>query len=237
MNRPFTSEISLQGRRRPRLRRWVVVVAAAVLAPFCLFAEEEDDDPGIEEIITTPPERLKQAEPPESAPSSPSPVAPRKANRPAPATARAHPKAMPATPAPTPEAADAPKIVEEASEPDHGPASAPLPSSAGPEGNSGAPPNARPPTSTGRPLPFRSVIHSVDPSAPLFTMGKKKIRVVHVTTATRFTRVDGEPATFEMLEPGLEVRGSARKLAQSEWEAVSVKIGSKAAAETGTLDD
>ena len=211
-----------------------------MLSPLSLFAEEEDDDPGIEEIITTAPKRLRQAEPPESTPSPSSPAALRKESRPAPATARPHPDSE-ATPSATPEPAETQEAArsdaEEAGEPDNGPASAPLPSPPDPSVNSGAPSNARPPTSTGRPLPFRSVIHTVDPSVPLFTMGKKKIRIVHVTSATRFTRVDGEPATFEMLEPGLEVRGSARKLAQSEWEAVSVKIGSKAAAETGTLED
>lgn len=219
--------------KRQRLRYWntmVMIVAMALPVPRLMGEsdESETDEPGIEEIITTAPKPLSPRE------SAVIPASLKKERQTAPATAHPRPTA---TPAPAPKNAESPEGITEAGEEDNGPASAPLPPSPEQSASSGAPPNARPATSTGRPLPFRSVILSVDPSAPLFTMGKRKIRIVHITTATRFLRVDGEPATFEMLEPGLEVRGSARKLAQSEWEAVSIKIGSKAAAETATLDD
>lgn len=225
--------------KRQRLWYWntiVMIVAMALPVPRLMGEsdESETDEPGIEEIITTAPKPLSPRE------SAVIPASLKKERQTAPATAHPRPTA---TPAPAPKNAEGPKGTVEAdeenetNEADNGPASAPLPPLPEQSASSGAPPNARPATSTGRPLPFRSVIHAVDPSAPLFTMGKKKIRIVHVTTATRFTRVDGKPATFEALEPGLEVRGSARKLAQSEWEAISVKIGSKAAAETATLDE
>ncbi len=81
-----------------------------------------------------------------------------------------------------------------------------------------------------RPLPFKSVVVSVDPVGRSFQMGKKKIRVVHVVPATRLTLSSGAPASFGDLRPGMEVRGSTRKLPSGELEAVSVKIGPKEAA-------
>lgn len=78
-----------------------------------------------------------------------------------------------------------------------------------------------------RPLPFQSVIVSVDPASRSFRMGKKVIRRVYVLPETRITQGDTVPAAFEALTPGLEIRGALRKRADGDYDAVSVKIGPK----------
>ena len=78
-----------------------------------------------------------------------------------------------------------------------------------------------------RAVPFKSVVFSVDPESKSFRMGKKKIRLVHITPETRIIWNDGRPATFEDLTPGTEIRGSTKKRDTGELEAATVKIGPK----------
>jgi hypothetical protein len=105
-----------------------------------------------------------------------------------------------------------------------------MPALAAPEPSPAA--TATPAVST-RPLPFRSVVVSVDAAARTFRMGKKVIRQVHVLPATKVMQGDGTPGAFETLATGVEVRGSLRKRADGDYDAVSVKIGPKADASVG----
>ena len=83
-----------------------------------------------------------------------------------------------------------------------------------------------------RAVPFKSVVYSVDPEGKSFRMGKKKIRLVYITPATRIIWNDGSPATIEDLKPGVEIRGSTKKRDTGELEAATVKIGPKLASGT-----
>jgi|GEM_PF-4221173 len=78
-----------------------------------------------------------------------------------------------------------------------------------------------------RPIPFKSVVSSVDSEGRNFRMGKKKLRLVLITPETRFLFIDGRPATVKDLYAGAEIRGSTRKRESGELEAVTVKIGAK----------
>ena len=89
------------------------------------------------------------------------------------------------------------------------------------------------PATKARPFPFQSVVVSVDPAARTFRMGKKVIHPVHVLPTTRIMKGDGTPGAFKALAPGVEVRGSVRKRADGDYEAVSLKIGSKPVAGAG----
>lgn len=100
--------------------------------------------------------------------------------------------------------------------------SAPLPSA--PAASPAASPAAKP-----RPLPFHSVIVSVDPKTRTFTMGKKVIRRVHVLPETKLFEGDTKPAAFNALAPNLEIRGSLRKRADGDYDAVTLKLGLKPA--------
>lgn len=83
------------------------------------------------------------------------------------------------------------------------------------------------PAQTTRPFPFQRVVLSVDATARTFRMGKKVVHQVHVLPATRVMKGDGTPGAFELLAPGVEVRGSVRKRVDGDYDAVSVKIGPK----------
>lgn len=110
-------------------------------------------------------------------------------------------------------------------------AASPLPCLAASDPPEGPAPSATPASSAKpRPYPFSSVVVSVDPVAKTFQMGKKKIRLVHVGSATRLLKSDGSPAVFGDLAAGVEIRGSVRKRPDGALDAVSVKIGPKAAA-------
>jgi len=102
-----------------------------------------------------------------------------------------------------------------------------LPALAAPEPSPTAAQAAATPAVSTRPLPFRSVVVSVDAAARTFRMGKKVIRQVHVLPTTKVMQGDGTPGVFETLATGVEVRGSVRKRADGDYDAVSVKIGPK----------
>lgn len=89
------------------------------------------------------------------------------------------------------------------------------------------------PVAQTRPFPFQRVVVSVDAAARTFRMGKKIIHQVHVLPTTRVMKGDGTPGVFEALAPGVEVRGSVRKRADGDYDAVSVKIGPKPLAGAG----
>ncbi len=79
-----------------------------------------------------------------------------------------------------------------------------------------------------RPLPFNSVIYSIDEEhRAFFHMGKKRLRKVYLTPDTRLLLASGEVATVEDLRVGAEVRGSTRKREDGHLDAVTVKIGAK----------
>jgi hypothetical protein len=67
----------------------------------------------------------------------------------------------------------------------------------------------------------------VDKSARTFRMGKKTVHQVHVLPETKLAKSDESPATFEEIIVGEEIRGSVRKRADGEYEAISIKIGPK----------
>lgn len=81
-----------------------------------------------------------------------------------------------------------------------------------------------------RPFPFKNTVISVDKPARTFSMGKKNVHRVHVLPETRLSKGDETPATFDEIIVGMEVRGSVRKRADGDYEAVSVKMGPKAQA-------
>lgn len=78
-----------------------------------------------------------------------------------------------------------------------------------------------------RPFPFHSVVVSVDEKAQTFRMGKKVIHQVYVSKETKILKSDETPATFAAIMPGVEVRGSVRKRADGDYDAVSLKIDRK----------
>jgi hypothetical protein len=86
------------------------------------------------------------------------------------------------------------------------------------------------PSAEARPFPFKNTVVSVDKSARTFQMGKKTVHQVHVLPETKLSKTDESPATFEEIIVGEEIRGSVRKRADGEYEAVSIKIVPKAAA-------
>jgi len=83
------------------------------------------------------------------------------------------------------------------------------------------------PTAEARPFPFKNTVVSVDKSARTFRIGKKTVHQVHVLPETKLSKADETPAVFEEIIVGEEIRGSVRKRADGEYEAVSIKIGPK----------
>ena len=80
----------------------------------------------------------------------------------------------------------------------------------------------------GRPFPFQNTVVSVDKGTRTFKIGKKTVHQVHVLPETKVLKGDETPAAFEEILVGMEVRGSVKKRADGEYDAVSVKIGPKA---------
>jgi len=79
-----------------------------------------------------------------------------------------------------------------------------------------------------KPFPFpNTTIVSVDKATQTFKMGKKTVHQVHVTPETKMLKGDETPATFDAIIIGMEVRGSVKKRADVDYDAVSVKIGPK----------
>ena len=68
----------------------------------------------------------------------------------------------------------------------------------------------------------------MDKGTQTFKMGKKTVHQVHVLPETKLLKGDGPPATFDEIIVGTEVRGSVKKRADGDYDAVSVKIGPKA---------
>jgi len=81
-----------------------------------------------------------------------------------------------------------------------------------------------------RPFPFESVVISVDKNTRSFKMGKKTVHQVHVLPETKVLKGDGTPAVFEEIIVGIDIRGSVKKRADGDYEAVSLKVGPKAQA-------
>lgn len=79
-------------------------------------------------------------------------------------------------------------------------------------------------------LPFNGKIAAVDRAAQTITLSGKSQRVVKVTAQTKIVR-DGKPATLADAKVGEPVGGSARKTEGGQLEAVSLRLGPKAAAE------
>jgi len=79
-----------------------------------------------------------------------------------------------------------------------------------------------------KPIPFQNTVVSVDKATQTFKMGKKTVHQVHVTPETKVLKADETPAVFEEILVGVEVRGSVKKRADGDYDAVSVKIGPKA---------
>lgn len=78
-----------------------------------------------------------------------------------------------------------------------------------------------------RPIPYLGKISATDKEKKTFTLqGKEKSRVFRVTPETKLAKGEAQ-ATFDDLKAGEEVRGSARKTAEGQFDAVSVKIGPK----------
>lgn len=111
-----------------------------------------------------------------------------------------------------------------------------IPALAAPTAKSASPtPAASPaasatPAAKARPFPFQNTVVSVDKTARTFRMGKKTVHQVHVSPEIKVLKGDGTPATFEEIVVGMEIRGSATKRADGDYDVVSLKIGPKAAA-------
>lgn len=95
--------------------------------------------------------------------------------------------------------------------------------------NAESSPAASPAAQT-RPFPFKSTVISVDKATHTFRIGKKTVHQVHVLPGTKLAKSDETPFTFEEIVVGTEIRGSVRKRADGDYEAVSLKIGPKVAA-------
>jgi len=84
--------------------------------------------------------------------------------------------------------------------------------------------------SSGKPVPYRGKVSSVDASAKTFSIkGREKERVFNITDSTKITR-EGTAADLAAIAAGEEVRGQAAKNGD-KWDAVSVMIGAKPASE------
>jgi hypothetical protein len=82
-------------------------------------------------------------------------------------------------------------------------------------------------------VPFNGKIAAVDRTASTLTLSGKNQRVVKVTSATRLTRGDGQPAVFADAQVGEPIGGYAKKNDLGQLEAISIRLGPKpAAAET-----
>jgi len=80
-------------------------------------------------------------------------------------------------------------------------------------------------TATGRAIPFKGVISSVDQVAKTFTFtGKEKSRVFQVTEKTALTK-GGAAVTMKDVVANEEARGSYVKAADGTLEVKSVKLG------------
>lgn len=90
-----------------------------------------------------------------------------------------------------------------------------------------SPAQAASPAAEARPFPFKSSVVSVDKAARTFRMGKTTVHQVHVLPETKLAKGDESPATFEAIVVGEEIRGSVRKRADGDYEAISIKIGPK----------
>ena len=105
-----------------------------------------------------------------------------------------------------------------------------LPAFGAPKPSPSATPAASPASAEkARPFPFENVVVSVDPATHTFKMGKKTVHQVHVLPETKVLKGEDQPATFEEIVVGIDVRGSVKKRADGDYDAVSVKIGPKAA--------
>lgn len=79
-----------------------------------------------------------------------------------------------------------------------------------------------------RAVAFHGPIDSVDKVAKTVTIGKKKLREIHITAQTKLLKGDGKtPATWNDLVKGAEARGSYKKSEKGELEAVTFKVGPK----------
>jgi hypothetical protein len=76
-----------------------------------------------------------------------------------------------------------------------------------------------------RPIPFHGPVDSFNKAAQTVTIGKKKMRTIHVTDKTRFVKADGKTsASWEDIHKGTEVSGSYKKADNGDLEAVSLKV-------------
>ncbi len=79
-----------------------------------------------------------------------------------------------------------------------------------------------------RAYPFRSTVFSFDPGSRSLRIGKKRIRLLNIVPETRLIHeLDGTEATVEDLIIGTEIRGSYRKRADGELEAITIRIGAR----------
>ena len=100
-----------------------------------------------------------------------------------------------------------------------------------------SPSPAAQPVVKSRAQPFKSKVVSVNKRAHTFTMGKKKIHVVHVNAETKLLKGNETPASFDDLVVGAEIRGAYHKRADGDVEAVSLKIGPKSATPVAAVDE
>lgn len=86
--------------------------------------------------------------------------------------------------------------------------------------------DATPAPAKHRNAPFKSRVISVDKAHSSFRVGKKKVRVIHVTADTKLFRGDGTtPAVLSDIVVGIDVRGSLHRADDGTLSAVSLKIG------------
>lgn len=87
--------------------------------------------------------------------------------------------------------------------------------------------SAAPKASRRTSYPFRGVVASFEAETRTLKLeGKKSQRVIQLPEAVRLER-DGEPAELEELKPGVTVRGTLRRNADGQEEAVLVRIGAR----------
>lgn len=82
-------------------------------------------------------------------------------------------------------------------------------------------------TKPSRPIPFVGKIGTVDKANKTFTIeGKKSTRTFTTTDSTKIEK-GGSPASWNDLQAGEYVRGSALKKSEGQYQAMSIKIGPK----------
>lgn len=107
------------------------------------------------------------------------------------------------------------------------PAAPPAPSLSAPPQTATAGAAEAKPAATGKRYPYHGTVHSTDSKRGIITLaGKKKNRVILITSDTNITR-DGKRARLAGAIPGEKVTGSVRKNEAGQEQAMTLRLKGK----------